>query len=649
MQRTRCYRLLIVAALVAPVASGAQTPNPPAPRAAVRQLVTIDGYLDGFVRLPSGRIVIYAVHDSTFAYDVGSKRRTLLGLDMVPGSVSPRGDRLAFSRTSEDRHGLRLWTMPIDPVTGAATGHAQIVSQRRTDHALRPRFSPDGQTLAFLGASARLPEVWDLTVVPVTGGPERVIASYQGSRSFAWSADGQSLDVATTNDTTSIERVAVDGGAHRTLFPLTPLTRRMPVGVSPDAGIAIFTGNPDAFHYRTATGAEGQIEVSLPALDDAWGYDFTLDARGRYLTATFRNDSQRVRILDAETGRTRVVMPDETARLPAWSADGRRLAVLAGSVSHYDIAVMNRDGSGVRRYPLSLIAGHWISSVEAWSMPWSPDGRFLALYAQDSGVVGWMGGRQRHLVVLDLSSGATRILATAPNGFLGAFRWRSDSKAIRLIRDPVVAAGIPNRRAIIEVALDGTERVLRALSAEFPRMSGATLGADGEAVIAVGTGQAIERFLVPLNGGAARKLPHPGTESGITSTSVGGLSMDNRVVLPIGDGSGAFPVLRVVSTVGDSMRTVRAPFGSVNGNVLPDGKRAVVTGKAPGDSLHKLYFVSLEDGSQRLLGEIPGGSAGGRLAPSPDGKLVAFTVDGPFTTTLHEIDFGPALRVILRR
>ena len=40
---------------------------------------------------------------------------------------------------------------------------------------------------------------------------------------------------------------------------------------------------------------------------------------------------------------------------------------------------------------------------------------------------------------------------------------------------------------------------------------------------------------------------------------------------------------------------------------------------------------------------------GGLLAPSPDGKLLAYTSDGPYTSKIFEIDFGPALQAIMKR
>jgi hypothetical protein len=143
-------------------------------------------------------------------------------------------------------------------------------------------------------------------------------------------------------------------------------------------------------------------------------------------------------------------------------------------------------------------------------------------------------------------------------------------------------------------------------------------------------------------------LPDPGSENGNTPTAVGGVT-GGRMILPIGNSSEGYPVLRVISTTGEPTRTVRAPAGSYNGSVFPDRRYVAVTGLAPGDVLHKLYVVSIDDGSQRMVAEIEGGGMGEHLAPSPDGRFVAYTTEGTYTSTIHEIDFGPAFEAILGR
>lgn len=666
MQRVPWYGVLAVVALVAPIAGRAQAPQARLPQATVRELATIEGAVSGFVRLPSGRALIYTAlsdgasanrpraEDSTFTYDIATKQRTLLGTNMLPESVSPQGDRLAFIRSSEDRRGTFLWTTPIDPQTGVTTGQSQRVTLRPTDG--RALFSPDGKMLVF-SAGPGSDGTWDVAVVPATGGPERVVANYAGRViRQAWSADGQALFVERLADSrrTYIERIPIAGGPSEAVVPRTSSTADAGnievLGFSPDARVAFFGFDPDRFFYRTASGVEGEISVALPPLDEGWGYSFTLDSSLRYTQMT-RVRRQSVRILDVATGQSRDLLPETAqSRTPAWSPDGRRLALLTGSLSHSEITVVNADGSSPRRYPLSIRVDG--GSGFAWETPWSPDGRFLAFRAaqtKDPHRVAYGLEDRGQIGILDVNSGQARVLTTAsaPIGF-GRFIWRSDGKAIRAMkRADAPSASTPSRYSVVEIPVDGPERQLLDISTELPKAEPPFLFISDRAVVATVTiDRKTERFVIPLNGGASRRLPDPGIESG--SQSGGTAVAGNLLLIGQVDARGEARAIKIVSTVDDSTRTLRLPFNGHHGVPHPDGKQIINVGKAGGDSTWKLFLVPLDGSPTRVVGEIPRGT-GGLLAPSPDGKLLAYTSDGRYTSTIHEIDFGPAFQTIVNR
>jgi Tol biopolymer transport system component len=419
------------------------------------------------------------------------------------------------------------------------------------------------------------------------------------------------------------------------------------VGLSPDARVAIFQNNPDRFFYRTASGVEGEISVALPPLDDGWGHDFSLESM-RYATMTQVHHSG-VRILDLATGQARDLLPGNVATsAPAWSPDGRRLAVLIGNLSRYEIAIMNADGSGQRRYPLPTYLNGWgrpWGYCGAECKSWSPDGRFLAFRARDRREVVEGNARERTLLLLDVKSGKTRTLATgSPN--IGPFVWQSDGKAIRAIKatDPV---GSPHQWSIVEIPLNGAERLLRNISAEFPKVNDVVFASDTAVVVTVTSDKKTERFLVPLGGGGVRRLPDPGTEPGLRMGPTPMIAGNHALILQL-DARDESPVITSVSTVNDSTRRLRLPFAANNGAPYPDGKHIILTGKAAGDSQWKLFLVPLDGSAARLLGEIPHGD-GGVLAPSPDGKLLAYTSEGLYTTKILDVDFGPALQALAKR
>jgi Tol biopolymer transport system component len=663
-QVTWCALLAVVG--LGAIAGCIQDAQAQIPRATVRELATIEGMVNGYpVLLPSGRALIYTqltdgatlnfprAGDSTFVYDVATNRRTFLGTNMLTGSVSPRGDRLAFDRTAEDGTGDFLWTMPIDPQTGLATGQAQRVSLRSNNGA-SAKFSPDGEMLAF-NAGPRPDGTWDLTIVPATGGLERVVANYAMPGSPAWSADGQSLYVGhnpNNNRQTAIERVPLAGGRRESLVPQAlayPVNR---VGLSPDARVAVLQRNPDRFFYRTASGLEGEISVALPPMDWGSGRDMTLNSM-RYTTMT-HVFNERVRVLDLSTGQARALLPGNVqSSAPAWSPDGRRLAVLTGSASHRDITVVNADGSSARHYPMPLHLDAALGG--AWEKPWSPDGRFLAFRATaqtgDQQKVAFGPDDRDQLALLDVASGETRVLATlasAPNESYERFVWRSDGSAIRSIKraDPPSESG-RSRYSVIEIPLNGPERLLRDISAEVPNATGPFAFISDRAVIATVTAErGTERFLVPLDGGAVQRLPDPGTEPGL---GMGGpLVGGNRLLFGFGSPGSHTTVVRILSTTGDAARTLRLPLDVPNAVVLPDGENVVTIGKRTGDSVWNVFLVPLDGSAMRRGGEIPRGT-GGLLAPSPDGTMLAYTSEGILTTKVFEIDFSPALQEILQR
>ena len=668
-QVTWCALLAVVG--LGAIAGRIQDAQAQIPRATVRELATIEGMVNGYpVLLPSGRALIYTqltdgaalnfprAGDSTFVYDVATNRRTFLGTNMLTGSVSPRGDRLAFDRTAEDGTGDFLWTMPIDPQTGLATGQAQRVSLRSRNGVLA-KFSPDGEMLAF-NAGPRPDGTWDLTIVPATGGPERVVANYAMPGSPAWSADGQSLYVGhnpNNNRQTAIERIPLTGGRSESLVPQAfanayPVNR---VGLSPDAHVAVFQRNPDRFFYRTASGLEGEISVALPPpMDWGSGRDMTLNSM-RYTTMT-HVFNERVRVLDLSTGQARDLLPGNVqSSAPAWSPDGRRLAVLTGSGSHHDITVVNADGSSARHYPMPLHLDAALGG--AWEKPWSPDGRFLAFRATtgDQQKVAYGPDDRAQLALLDVASGETRALATAstPNSGYGRFVWRSDGSAIRSIKraDAPSESG-RSRYSVVEIPLNGPERLLRDISAEVPNATGPFAFISDRAVIATVTAeQGTERFLVPLDGGAVRRLPDPGAEPGLR---LGGppLVAGNRLLFGFGSSRSHTTVVRILSTVGDATRTLRLPLDVPNAVVLPDGQNIVSIGKRTGDSVWNVFLVPLDGSAMRLIGEMDRGTGrgtGGLLAPSPDGTMLAYTSEGLRTTKVFDIDFSPALQEILQR
>jgi dipeptidyl aminopeptidase/acylaminoacyl peptidase len=272
MQRITWYALLAVVALVAPIAGRAQAPKTLPPQPKIREIATISGVAaTEAVRLPNGRVIVYATRqgnqahaadDSIFAYDLASKRSTLVTRGFSGElAMSRQGDRLAFDHDVEGSKIEAIWSIPINPATGAATGPAQRVSLGSGG---TPSFSPDGKLIAFVPYAGVTDEV---AVAPATGGPQRTLAKPDGGGiSFtSWSDDGTWVFFTNNQNQGSqlVQRVPAGGGPGETLFALAGgagakgLIDGQILFYYPERAARV----EGRLAYRTAAGASGEIRV----------------------------------------------------------------------------------------------------------------------------------------------------------------------------------------------------------------------------------------------------------------------------------------------------------------------------------------------------------------------------------------------------
>jgi hypothetical protein len=257
-----------------------------------------------------------------------------------------------------------------------------------------------------------------------------------------------------------------------------------------------------------------------------------------------------------------------------------------------------------------------------------------------------------------VSSGQTRTLTTTPAGIIGDFVWRADGRAVRAIESAVVPSqsggshndGSPQPGppiSVVEIDLNGSERSLRNISAEFPWATDARMISDRVAMVGDGHVRIVS---VPIEG-EARQVPIPIADAGVRIADSG----------HSGDGNWAFGKiitknpetdLLIMSTTGGSTRRVHLPVESGNNGaaIHSDGQHMIVIGRKPAETALTIFLVPFDGSAPREFGGIPGHLSryyGGTL--SPDGKLLAFTTEGAHTSTFSEIDFGPALQAIGKR
>jgi Tol biopolymer transport system component len=111
-------------------------------------------------------------------------------------AISPDGKTLVFAWWTPDDSQWGLYTRPM------SGGTPQLFAKGEEGIAVSPRWSPDGQWIAFLRWAT--PRTASLFVKPAAGGKERRLGSVCND-SVAWTADGVALITPNNGDTDSFE------------------------------------------------------------------------------------------------------------------------------------------------------------------------------------------------------------------------------------------------------------------------------------------------------------------------------------------------------------------------------------------------------------------------------------------------------------
>jgi len=102
-------------------------------------------------------------------------------------AVAPDGSSVVYGRRTIEggEYRTRLWRVPT------SGGRAEQITSGESDS--RPRFSPDGETLAFISSRSGKAQPW---LLPLAGGEPRPLAEFPGHAGAAeWSPDGARIAV----------------------------------------------------------------------------------------------------------------------------------------------------------------------------------------------------------------------------------------------------------------------------------------------------------------------------------------------------------------------------------------------------------------------------------------------------------------------
>ncbi len=227
-----------------------------------------------------------------------------------------------------------------------------------------PRYSPDGEHLAFVAAADD--GIEDLYISDPDGSNPRTVAASPGEPEGApaWSPDGSTIVFS---------------------------SRR-------DGNWEIYTVRSDGTELRRLTQNEAFDAAPVWSPDGSGMIAFASDRGGV--------DSHLYLMADDGSGVRRLTFGDDEGS-PDWSPDGRRIVYAGFSSGNADIWTIGADGTDARRLTRS--------EIFEYTPRWSPDGRWIAFE-------GYLGDAPDIFVMRPDGSATTRLTPTGR--YSGSPAWR---------------------------------------------------------------------------------------------------------------------------------------------------------------------------------------------------------------------------------
>jgi Tol biopolymer transport system component len=587
-------------------------------------LLTVRGRIADAVSAPgSTRIYYLDAGDTIWLFDRAVRKRTLV--THLPGvqslAVSRAGDRLAFGG-QDDKGESYIWTMRLGRSTGLAAGVASRVPQIK---GASPAFSADGRRLAYVAFDSSGARIM---VVPVDGGPERMLAAVAAwpsvtPRMVTWSPDGRYVyfkalirgmwnwtHFRVPADGGSVERLAISGGLGG-------------VGLSPDGRRLLLTDAQDRNRLIVADSI-GQPLASADALRRSPLWSPSTDAVSSWSSSTAVLGTQlqgdaSLWMVPIAGGRPRLIDSTVDARQVAWSPDGHRFAAAALKSGRPVMLLFNADGTGRREFALP-------DSVVGAYLVWSPDGDRIAFRT----------GRERGLQVLDVSTGNVRRFMLT-HGTVDKFEWLRDGSGLRYISSPTPPRATRELRTL---SLTGVDRLVRPLlTANDSALATATFVDDSTVYLIHGTAA----VLISVGTGSTRPMPAVRAllRGPVTGARVLAQLPSSLVLLDL-TGSRAPRTLPMPCCVGENAMAYPV--------LLPDSTHAVIATVDDEPNQRRIQLFDFQSGQTRdllllnRLSAVPFAYARPFLSVSPDGRSLLYTEVRAVTSALQEFDLSSMLK-----
>ena len=321
----------------------------------------ITGWVNSAFASPSGDASVLP-EVAAAAVAVAVAPSTSAGPSVIVFQVSSGG---AIYRVNPDGTGLQSLTTGLDPA-----------------------LSPDGRSVAFTrwdngGGNGALGSVW---VINTDGSGERkILADVRQPKSPTWSPDGTQVAV-------SMQQGGQVDDINKCIA-LTPGKRpnipRGATNVTTSNGQICFTIPANPFWglrvVNLASGAWQDLPRDVHSFSPSW------DPANPNLVV-YHGDTGLAAV-DLASKTSFVVTADAAQRSPAYSPDGSKIAVSYRQNDHWEVHVLNADGSGDVRLtetPLTALVDQQIAGLAPtqWNNAapaWSPDGSQIAFLTDRTG------------------------------------------------------------------------------------------------------------------------------------------------------------------------------------------------------------------------------------------------------------------------
>jgi len=448
-----------------------------------------------------------------------------------------------------------------------------------------------------------------------------------------------------------------DTNARKALY-LLRIGGRNPVALAPDSTSddvqPAFSPDGERIAFRSerdgggifVMGSTGESvkRVTDAGYNPAWspdGREIALSAGSFYFPTDRGGRGQGLWVADVGTGRRRDVLKGGDGMQPSWSPHGDRIAYwgLRGSTGQRDLWTVAADGSEANTSGVEVTH----DTALDWSPSWSPDGRFLYFSSNQGGTMNlWR-------VRIDEKSG--RVLAepepmTTPSLWSGELSFSRDGKRLAY-------ASLDWRSTLLKIAFDPESE--KTVGPPLPILKSTQpirdhqVSPDGEWVAFVQTGGQEDLFVSRMDGKELRRLTDDAfRDRGPT------WSPDGKRLAFYSDRSGSYQIWEIRPD-GSGLERWTSFKRSANLPVWsPDGAQ-IVTHQVGGE----WYTVDARPGvsprSERPMPEMEGpekfwplsSSRDGRsiagIAAHPDGSIRAVAVYSIATKRFERIEVGAGL------